>query len=186
MEISTTDRGPGRAWRVLINVASVVVMVLAMVFIVPAAFGYERYVITGSSMNGSLDLGSVAFARVVPVGELEVGDVITYLPPPESGVDSLVTHRIVRIDGAVLRTKGDANPSPDPWTFELHQGTQARVEHSVPYLGWVFITLHDRTTRMALIGVPAALIALASLGQLGAALRRADEQRPGSHVVVGR
>jgi signal peptidase I len=178
VEITTTTRSSGRVIRLLVNLACLVCMVVALAFIAPAAFGYQRYVITGSSMTGTIDLGSVVFAEVVPVDELEVGDVITYLPPPESGVDDLVTHRIVSIDGDVYRTQGDANSDPDPWTFRLQQGTQSRVVLDVPYVGYAFIALHDRTLRMVLIGIPAALIALASLVQLARGLRRHDEDLP--------
>lgn len=176
MEIRTTARSSGRVTRLLVNLACLALMVVALGFIAPAAFGYQRYVVTGSSMTGTIDLGSVVFAEVVPVDELRVGDVITYLPPPESGVDELVTHRIVSIDGDVYRTQGDANPDVDPWTFRLDQGTQARVVLDVPYVGYVFIALHDRTLRMVLIGIPAALIALASLVQLARGLRRPEEE----------
>ena len=112
MEITTTARSSGRVARLLVNLACLVCMVVALGFIAPAAFGYQRYVITGSSMTGTVDLGSVVFAEVVPVDELEVGDVITYLPPPESGVDDLVTHRIVSIDGDVSGPRATRTATP--------------------------------------------------------------------------
>ena len=46
----------------------------------------------------------------------------------------------------------------------------------MPYVGYAFIALHDRTLRMVLIGIPAALIALASLVQLARGLRRHEEE----------
>src|SRR5512144_1938966 len=100
--------------------------------IVPAAFGYQRYVITSGSMTGTYDRGSIVFDQTVPTSDLNVGDVITYSPPASSGVDGLITHRIVSIknhgkDGFSYRTKGDANPKADPWRFQLDQPTQAKV-----------------------------------------------------------
>jgi len=179
MEISTTSRRSGRLGRLLVNALCAATMVMAIAFIVPAAFGYERYVINGSSMSGSIELGSVVFAEVVPVSELEVGDVITYMPPPESGIDHLVTHRIVEIKGDTFVTKGDANAQADPWKFKLTQPEQARVTYDVPHVGWLFLALQDRNLRMLLIGGPAALIALISLVQLlGAARRRPENPQP--------
>src|SRR5215211_1501787 len=70
---------------------------LAATMLLPAAFGYQRYVITGGSMQGTYDRGSIVFDKAVPVSDLEVGDVITYTPPASSGVDGLITHRIVPI-----------------------------------------------------------------------------------------
>jgi signal peptidase len=172
VEITTTRRRRRRAGQVVLNVVCAAVMLLAVALIVPGALGLQRYLITGSSMGGSLGVGSVAFEEVVPVNDLRVGDVITYQPPADSEIDHLVTHRIVSIEGGVYRTKGDANPDADPWTFELTDTSQPRVSFSVPYAGWAFIALQDRGLRMLVIGIPATVIALISLGQLLAALRR--------------
>ena len=176
MEIATSARRPRRRGRILVNLACITVMLFAVAFIVPAAFGYQRYVITGSSIEGSLGLGSVAFEEVVPVADLRVGDVITYRPPADSGVDNLVTHRIVGIEGNVFRTKGDANADVDPWTFQLTSTSQSRVSYSAPYVGYVFLALQDRTLRMLLIGVPAGIIALISLVQLFRVTRRRPDR----------
>lgn len=178
MEIPTTNRRSGRRMRILVNVVSVTVTLLAAAFLLPSAIGLQRFVITGDSMDGTIDLGSVAFAEVVPVSDLEVGDIITYMPPPGSGVDHLVTHRIVSIHGRTFRTKGDAVPQRDPWKFQLNAPVQARVKFSVPYAGYFFIALTDRTTRMAVIGVPAGLITLVSFGQVLGLMRRRPSTDP--------
>lgn len=183
MEISTTRR-PRRPWRLLATAISGVLTLLALAFLVPTAMGLQRYVITGSSMTGTIDLGSVVYEEVVPVSDLRVGDVITYLPPPDSGIDHLVTHRIIAIHGKTFRTKGDAVEQPDPWKFKLNAADQARVKFSVPHVGWVFIALADRTTRMAVIGVPATLIALLSLVQLVTAIVRRPKGLPAAEPAA--
>lgn len=165
------------------NAGLVLVTLLAVAYVLPSLLGHERYVITGGSMAGTYDKGSIVFERAVPADELEVGDVITYQPPASSGVTTLVTHRIIAIgkDDAgrqVLRTQGDANPDPDPWRFSLTSGEQPVVAYSVPHAGWALIALADRETRMLIVGVPAALVALLSLGQLAGALR----SRPDPHL----
>ncbi len=165
-------RVPGLA----VNTALVLITLIAAAYLVPTFLGYERYVITGGSMSGSIEKGSVAFERPVPADSLETGDVITYQPPASSGVSTLVTHRITEIGTddigrRVLRTQGDANPDPDPWTFSLTDSQQPVVEFSVPYVGYALIALADRDTRMIVIGIPAGIIALISLGQLLSAAR---------------
>jgi len=144
---------------------------LAAVMLMPALLGYERYVITSGSMTGSYDRGSIVFAKPVPVADLRVGDVITYVPPAGAGPSGLVTHRIASIapDPAgrlVFRTQGDANPGPDPWTFTLDQPTQARVDFHLPYVGFAFAALADRTLRMIVIGLPALLLGLVAAARL--------------------
>ena len=176
-EIVTVRRRRGIARRVVVNVLSALVMLVAVAILLPAAFGLQRYVIAGGSMEGTYDLGSIVFEEVVPVSELKVGDVITYVPPAESGLDDLVTHRIVSIEGDTFRTKGDANADVDPWTFQLTAATQPRVVSHVNYAGFVFLALQERTVRILLIGIPAGIVALMSLSELFTALRPRSKDR---------
>jgi signal peptidase len=169
-----------RFGRLLGNALIVVAMVVCVAWMAPTLFGYTRYVITGGSMSGSFEKGSIAFEKPVPVGELKTGDVITYMPPPDSGVPNLVTHRIVDMQpaeggGTLFTTKGDANLDPDPWRFQLTSPTQPVVQFTVPHIGWLFVALGDREVRMLLIGVPAGLVGLIALGQLLGALRGGRE-----------
>ena len=173
------------AWRVLTTTALVAGVGLAALMLIPAALGYERYVITGDSMSGAIDRGSLVFEEVVPVEELEPGDVITYEPPVEQSSMGLVTHRIVDIGvddrgEAWYRTKGDANDSVDPWRFTLEEPTQARMSFDVPYVGYAFAALSLKELRIVVIGVPALLIAICLLAglwrQAGIEARAAKEE----------
>ena len=151
-------------------------VLLAGLLLVPSLLGFQRYVITGGSMTGSYDPGSIVYERTVPVGDLRVGDVITYDPPAKAGVDGLVTHRIVAIDrdghAPLFRTKGDANRVADPWRFSLAQPTQAKATFAIPYLGYAFAALDVRIVRMLVIGIPALLIAIIALTRLAGDIRR--------------
>jgi signal peptidase len=146
-------------------------LLFGAILALPAVMGWQRYVIVSGSMTPTFDRGSLVLDEVVPVSELRRGDVITYMPPPGAGPDGLVTHRIVEIrtgEGGerVFRTKGDANAAPDPWTFTLPDGEQARVKAGIPYAGFAVAALSRRDLRMLVIGGPAALIALTSLAGL--------------------
>ncbi len=157
--------------RALLVLVSAVALALAGVMLVPAALGMERYVITSGSMTGSYDRGSIVYADEVPVAELEVGDAITYVPPPDTGKPGRLTHRIVTIERSgggppILRTKGDANRGADPWKFVLDRPTQARVAFHVPYVGFAFAALAERKFRMFAVGLPALLVALGALSGL--------------------
>ncbi len=178
MEIEIEQRRSRSIVGALTTVLTIVATLLGLALLLPALFGIQRYVINGTSMTGTINYGSVVFDKVVPVGDLRVGDVITYQPPAGSGVDHMETHRIVAIHGDVFRTQGDAVPQRDPWKFKLDHPTQARVAFSVPYVGYPFLWLADRDSRMLAIGVPAGLIALLSLWQIVTILRGKDEQAP--------
>lgn len=173
--VARRARAVRRVARWAVNLLLATVVLACTAWLAPALLGYERYVITGGSMSGTFEKGSVVFERPVPVGELTVGDIITYQPPPTSGVSGLVTHRISRIQrveggGRLFSTKGDANEDVDPWRFELTSPTQPVVQLAVPYVGWALIALADREARMLVIGVPAVVIALGALVQLCHAL----------------
>jgi signal peptidase I len=146
----------------------------ALLVLLPAVFGWQRYAIVSGSMAGSYGQGSLVLDDVVAVGALKVGEVITYRPPAG---DHLLTHRIVWIGrdarGRVFRTKGDANPVADPWTFRLDRPTQARVRAGIPYAGYALAALGRRDVRLAVIGLPALLIAVLQLAGLW---RRLGEQ----------
>jgi signal peptidase len=167
---SRASKPGSRVVRWSTNAALTLAAGFAAIMLLPAVAGLERYVITGDSMSGTYDRGSVIFSEVVPVDRLEVGDVITYDPPGAYGGGGLVTHRVIAIDDRggrpVLRTKGDANASRDPWRFRLEGAEQARAVAGVPYVGYAFAALGMREVRIAVIGVPALLIAFALLAGL--------------------
>jgi signal peptidase I len=143
-------------------------VLLALVVLVPALLGFQRYVITSGSMTGTYDRGSLVFDRVVPTASLQAGDVITFRPPGHAG---LVTHRIKTVTTVggkrVITTKGDANRAPDAWgSITLASAEQARVAFHVPYIGYGIAALGERWVRMLIIGLPALLIALSTLAGL--------------------
>ncbi len=166
---------------------------VVIAILVPAMFGMQRYVITGGSMTGAISKGSVVYSKVTPVGELKVGDIITFRPP---GQAELVTHRIITIktgpDGkTAYRTKGDFNEAADPWNpVTLDGPVQARYVFHIPLFGYLLAALAMRTVRLALIGLPSVLIALSLLWSLW---RQAGEDVAGQveddgspHDAVGR
>ena len=179
-----------RTGRLLVDLVLLVVTLAGVAYVLPWALGYDRYVITGGSMSGTFEKGSLVLEKQVPVDELAVGDVITYQPPADTGVSTLVTHRISAIstteDGTrQLVTKGDANPDPDPWTFSLTEPTQPVVQHAVPYVGYALIALADREVRMIAVGGPAALIALGAMVQLVRGLREPRGRTPTASAPAG-
>lgn len=176
--------------RALGGLLTAAVLLLAAVMLVPTLLGYGRYVLVSGSMTGTYDTGSVVFTKNRPVADLRVGDVITYAPPAGSSPQELVTHRIATMeqrDGrSVLRTKGDANATADPWTFTLQDREQAVVAFGVPYAGYAVSAFADRRVRMVVVGVPAALIALFAVGGLlRDAAREAREEREAEDEVPG-
>ena len=160
----------GHRWRrrivsILTTTIMVVALLLAAAMIVPTLLGYERYVIVSGSMVPTIPVGAVVYDEVVPVDDIETGDIITFVPPPEYGVDHPVTHRVVEITVAgknsshpgqrIFRTKGDANEDIDAWSMVLDGPDQARYVNHIPYVGYIYMALQVRWVQVLVIAIPA-------------------------------
>src|SRR6266542_6313296 len=110
--------------------------------------GFKPVAVYSGSMTPTLGVGSLAVDRAIDASDVRVGDVITFPDPYLKG--RLVTHRVAQIlqtkKGPAYRTKGDANPSRDPWTIRL-TGEVGRVSFSLPYAGYVLVYAHTREVR---------------------------------------
>ena len=122
------------------RVGSGLVAFLALAFVLPPAFGLSRHTVTDDAMSGTMERGSVVFAKSQPVGDLEVGDIITYRVPVDSGA-GLVTRRIFDIQSGLIWTSRDSTGEVDPWTLSFDQLTQERAVVDIPYAGYVYDTL---------------------------------------------
>lgn len=127
------------------------------------AIGFKPVAVYSGSMRPTLGVGSLAVDRVVPASSVRVGDVITFNDPYTKG--RLVTHRVAQIvptkHGLAYRTKGDANPSRDPWAIRLNDKV-GRVAFDVPLAGYVLYYGHTREMRGLLL-IVFAIIVLAGL-----------------------
>ena len=137
---------------------------LAVAYASLAAAGYRPVAVYSGSMRPTLGVGSLAFVRAIDSSAVRTGDVITFRDPYVSG--RLVTHRVVQIirtkRGLAYRTKGDANPTRDPWTIRLN-GKVGRLAFHVPLAGYALVYAHTRAARGALIVFAAFLLLLALL-----------------------
>ena len=161
MEIETAPRHPAPTpWgRLLLSV--VLFGPVTLLVLLPIGLGLERYVMTGSSMAGGIDRGSIAFERVVPVSDLRVGDVITYSHPGAGAdQDAMVTHRIVSIRPEGIRTQGDAEATADPWVLHPDSPTMSRVEFTIPWIGWAYLLLYRAQGWVLTLASAAVLVVL--------------------------
>lgn len=69
-------------------------------------FGYTGFEVITGSMSGSIEVGDVVIVKIE--NNVEENDIIVYRQE-----NDFVTHRVVKIDGDTLITKGDANNSED-------------------------------------------------------------------------
>lgn len=179
MEITTAPRRPATTpWGRFLLLAIVFGPVLVLVLL-PVGLGLQRYVMTGDSMQGGIDRGSIVFERVVPVSDLRVGDVITYRAPEGADVDGVVTHRIVAIGPDGIVTRGDARTVQDPWILQPSAPTVSRVVLVLPWVGWAYLFLLHPQGWLLIAASAAGLLALLSNQQRRGA-RDSGERRSGA------
>jgi signal peptidase len=130
----------------------------------PRVLNYQTSTMLTGSMSPGINPGDVVVSVKTPVSQLNVGDVITYSIPIDDR--RIETHRVMSIkrnDAGVttVTTKGDANPSRDPWVAVLSEDyvyTQAGV---VPYLGDLIRALRQPFVQpLILYGGSALLVAV--------------------------
>jgi len=130
--------------RVVAVLTDLVLVLCLLVFVLlavgPHVLGYRTTTMLTGSMEPGISPGDVVVTAAKPVSEVEVGDVITYQIPVEDR--RVETHRVIEVlhqrDGAVaVRTQGDANADPDPWTATLQGDEVWEMKTVVPKLGSV-------------------------------------------------
>lgn len=156
-------RTASRIGRVLSSVLAVTAAVVFLLIAVgPRFLGYQTSTMLTGSMSPLINPGDVVVTVPIAVKQLAVGDIITYQIPIDD--HRVETHRITEITtnangSTAIRTKGDANPSVDPWVATLSQDTAYRQIFTVPYLGNVIRTLREPAVNRALMyGAPALLV----------------------------
>ena len=164
MDIVTAPYQPAPSHRGRLLIGAGVFAPVALLTMLPVGLGLERFVATTDEMAPAIQRGALVLERDVPVGDLEIGDVITFVPPAASGIEGPVTRRIVEIDGPHLRTKADASPEVDPWPVPMAGPTQDRVVAQVPLVGYAYVGLVRPSLWSALAAglVSMALIVLAA------------------------
>ena len=149
------------AVRALLAVAG---LVLVVVGIGPLTGTYRLASVLSGSMGPGMPAGSMAVLVPLDPAAVRVGDVITYEAPIDRRV---VTHRVVEVvepgPHPVLRTKGDANASPDPWEARLAGATAWRRVAVIPYAGTVIRFLRSAPVHHATVQVVPALLLAAML-----------------------
>jgi len=167
-QIQSHNKGLVRAW----VIATIFLGVLALAPLVMGGMlntlGYKTFIMYSGSMAPTLDVGSVAVARVVDTERLVIGDIIAYDPQGGPPTDSRVPliHRVMKIDrsgdNAVFTMKGDANELPDPQKVTFPD-TAFRVAFGVSYLGYIY-SIYSATWLPYLLLIGMALFTLGFIG----------------------
>lgn len=154
------------------------VVLLAIVGVMAAAVGsgeWQVQPILSGSMRPGFPVGGVVFVQRVPLSSLRVRDVALFHPPGEPQITYV--HRIISLErtpqGLDIRTQGDDNVFPDPWTLHLQGRWAYQARFTVPLVGYVAVWDHSPSGHKdLLLAVGACLVVLAIVAIIGERRRR--------------
>ena len=115
-------------WKKIVGTLLTVIVVVVLVFCVlvvvqgklakkPFLFGYSTYIVISGSMEPTIHVDDVIIVKKVDsLSDLKEKDIVTYLGKEGEFAGKTVTHRIQRIEGDKIFTKGDSviNVKEDP------------------------------------------------------------------------
>lgn len=149
----------GRRWVDAVLVSVLVTLVVAGAAAVISGRYQLRPVLSGS-MRPGLPVGGIVITERIPVSSLQVRDVVVFHSPESA--QELIVHRIISLtrgpSGPVVKTQGDANTAPDPWTVTLQGKVAYRAIYTLPLLGYVAVWAHGPSGRVALVLVGLLLL----------------------------
>lgn len=125
----------------LVALIGLVLVILALTRVVPAATGGTTFVVGGGSMEPAIPVGAAIVATPVSAADLAVGDVVSLRVGEQQAI---FTHRITRLitreGGLWLETMGDANEGPDP-SIVPATSVIGRVSVMIPSAGYLITVL---------------------------------------------
>ena len=137
--------------------------VLCLMLAVPRLLGIQSYTVLTGSMEPSIPVGSLIYAKYTEPQTLAEGDVIVF---NDSNASIPVTHRVVENDtqtGQII-TKGDANAQEDFAPISYYD-VLGKVLLHIPVLGRFLAPLGTLTGKIGMLAIIAAGLLLSALGR---------------------
>jgi len=139
-------------------VGTVVALVLAAA--VPVVVGGRSFSVLSGSMEPNISTGDLVITLPIAPADAVPGDIVTFNDPIDES--RLITHRVASSTdvGEKYRfvTKGDANNSVERWSVPT-SGRIGKVMVRLPKLGYVMTATRSPAARVALVTLPALLLA---------------------------
>lgn len=168
----------GRFLDILGTLIILAALIVSLALTVPRFAGVQTYVVVSGSMEPSIPVGSLVYARHAEPETLVPGDVIVFYSTEASSMQGgaasngaiPVTHRVVEnhTESSEIITKGDANTNND-LSPVAYINVVGKVSAHVPWLGHLAAPL---ATRMGKIAVVMMILAGFLLTEAGNRIKR--------------
>jgi signal peptidase I len=148
-------------WRAVFTITLISVCLVGALVAYGSVTGKFRVttMLTGS-MSNVLPVGSLVVVQPHPAQELEVDDIIAFVPPE---AEDTTIHRVIEIlewdPQPVVTTKGDMNNAVDPWVpMRIEQAEVWKPTFMIPRVGEALLWLQDTGNRLKAAGAVAAVL----------------------------
>ncbi len=153
------------------------ILLLTSFLMVAPLFGLQTYTVLSGSMEPALKVGGITVCKMVPVREIEVGDIIAF-----NNLEGVkITHRVVSVaeeNGTMMfRTKGDANEEEDPNEFSINGDRVHKVIFHIPYLGYFYGFIRDNFIYLAVTFLSVTVLLALFRREKGIALAASHGER---------
>ncbi len=143
-------------------------LLLLFVGLLPHTGLYRTMTVLSGSMTPTFAPGDLVIAQQKPAFDVQTGDIVVYSIP--IGDHHIESHRIVQIvsrsPDLVVRTKGDANATADPWTAKLDGSSIWTIRGTVPFVGHILLWLRSPLLHKLTLFVTPAVVAFLVLRRI--------------------
>jgi len=116
----------------------IIFIVTLVILVVFFWTNFSLVVVASGSMKPTLQVGDLLLVRRYATPK--IGDIIVFRSPLGYSIVHRVIEKYVASDRVSFKTKGDANPSPDPWDVP-ESDVEGVVVFRVPYVGYLSLSL---------------------------------------------
>jgi len=153
--------------RVSVALGALIAVLVAIPWLLGVGLGGQLVQIEGTSMEPTLERGTVVAVKDEPTEQLDVGEVVlvqTVLDQDSGPV--AYAHRVVSIDGEELTLKGDNNEAPDPITVPTSDVEGVVTDGFIPEWSSLLAFWMSPVVRWTSVGMAVILLAMPELVRL--------------------
>jgi signal peptidase I len=131
-------------------IAVFILVIIGGILFLKAVPGYGLYFVKSGSMEPTINVGDIVITG--PADKIAAGDIITF-----ENNESVVTHRVVTVEGDQVTTKGDANKAADTSKTGVSQ-IKGRYLFKIPAVGYLTNLIGTRQGWFLVVIVPTIIL----------------------------